>query len=173
MQAAGDGTLTPSTTPPFSKILVANRGEIAVRILRTARDLGIRTVAVYSEVDRGSLHVRLADEAVCLGPPEPLQSYLDQEKILDAVCNSRAEAVHPGYGFLAENCAFARKVENAGLAFIGPDANAIEIMGDKIRSREAMKAAGIPVVPGRSGVTRNNLADLATDVSGRRGRAMS
>jgi len=130
------------------KVLVANRGEIAVRIIRACRNHGIETVAVYSEVDRAEQHVRMADQAVPIGPPEPAKSYLDIERILAAAKSSGADAVHPGYGFLSENADFAQAVADAGLTFIGPSADSIRRMGDKILARQAMEAAGVPIVPG-------------------------
>ena len=121
------------------KLLVANRGEIALRVMRTAREMGIKTVAVFSEADRNGLHVRYADEAVCIGPPPSNQSYLLGNKIIEVAKKFNAEAIHPGYGFLSENAGFARGVKNAGLIFIGPSAESMEMMGSKLAAKETAK----------------------------------
>src|SRR6266436_1972521 len=132
----------------FAKVLVANRGEIAIRVMRTLEEMGIGTVAVYSEPDREALHVRRGEEAYLLGPGPATESYLAVEKIIEAAKKAGAEAIHPGYGFLAENAAFAQACDDAGIVWIGPPPPAIEAMGSKTRSREIMRDAGVPIVPG-------------------------
>lgn len=138
---------------PFGTVLVANRGEIAVRVIRACRDLGLRSVAVYSEADRGALHVRLADSAVEIGPAPPSESYLNLERIIKAAREAGADAVHPGYGFLSENPQLAEACAGAKLTFVGPPAEAMLAMGDKVRARQRMQQAGVPVVPGTDAIT--------------------
>ncbi|HEX2993877.1 MAG TPA: acetyl-CoA carboxylase biotin carboxylase subunit [Anaerolineales bacterium] len=137
----------------FKKILIANRGEIAIRIMRACRELGIRTVAVYSDTDKNALHVQHADEAVHIGPAAPKESYLNVEKIIAAAQQTHADAIHPGYGFLSENASFAHAVASAQLTFIGPSAESIRLMGDKAESKIRMKQAGVPTVPGVEGIS--------------------
>jgi len=144
-------TNSAGTERPFKKVLIANRGEIALRIMRCCRDLGIGTVAVYSTVDRDLKHVRLADEAVCIGPAASAESYLNIPAIIAAAEITRSDAIHPGYGFLAENADFAERVVSSGFKFIGPTADVIRLMGDKVSAIKEMKAAGVPCVPGSDG----------------------
>ncbi len=141
----------------MKKILIANRGEIALRVMRTAKEMGIKTVAVFSEADRRALHVRYADEAVCIGPPPSNQSYLLGDKIIEVAKATGADAIHPGYGFLSENSGFARKVKEAGLIFIGPSAESMEVMGSKIGAKQAVSKFNVPLVPG----TQEALRDVA------------
>ncbi|MBU3029271.1 acetyl-CoA carboxylase biotin carboxylase subunit [Paracoccus marinaquae] len=151
----------------FKKILIANRGEIACRVIKTARKMGIKTVAVYSDADRNALHVKMADEAVHIGPPPANQSYIVIDKIMEAIRQTGAEAVHPGYGFLSENMKFAEALEKAGVAFIGPPATAIEAMGDKITSKKLAQEAGVSTVPGYMGLIAD--AEEAVKISGQIG----
>src|SRR5215469_6782872 len=149
----------------FKKILIANRGEIAVRVARACHELGIQAVAVYSDVDRSSLHVLRADEAYLIGPAPASESYLNIERILEAAARSGAEAIHPGYGFLSENSGFARACSDAGIKFIGPMSDSIEIMGSKTRARKRMQEAGVPVVPGSRGAV-SSLAEAREAAAG-------
>ena len=151
----------------FSKILIANRGEIALRVLRACREMGIKTVAVHSTADADAMHVRLADEAVCIGPPSSRDSYLNVAAILSAATITGAEAIHPGYGFLSENAEFAETVEEHGIAFIGPTAEHIRMMGDKITAKTTMEALGVPLVPGSDGALRS--LDEAREVAAKVG----
>jgi len=144
----------------FTKILIANRGEIACRVIKTARDMGILTVAVYSDADAGSLAVRMADEAVHIGASPASESYLIADKILAAIRETGAQAVHPGYGFLSENADFARTLEAEGIAFIGPPPDAIAAMGDKIESKKLADAAGVSTVPGHMGIIADDTEAL-------------
>ncbi len=150
----------------FDKVLIANRGEIALRIIRACKELGIKTVAVYSEADRDALHVRFADEDVCIGPPQPGQSYLDTKRIIAAAEVTNAGAIHPGYGFLAENADFAEICESCGITFIGPTPDQIRQLGDKIKAKELMKAAGVPVTPGSEGIVPSfaDACDIAKEI---------
>ena len=140
----------------LEKVLIANRGEIALRVLRSCKELGIKTVAVHSTADRDLMHVRLSDESVCIGPPSPTDSYLNIPAIISAMEVTDADAVHPGYGFLSENADFAEQVENSGFTFIGPTAETIRLMGDKVSAIEVMRAAGVPTVPGSNGPIDDN-----------------
>ena len=139
----------------FRKVLIANRGEIAVRVIRACRELGIHTVAVYSEADKDALHAELADEAICIGPAKASESYLNVQQILSAAIVTNAEAIHPGFGFLSENSRFASMCEELNITFIGPDSETIDAMGNKINARKLMMAADVPVIPGSDGVVRD------------------
>ena len=145
----------------FKKVLIANRGEIAVRIIRACREMGILTVAVYSDIDKEALHTQLADEAVCIGPAAPKDSYLNITNILSACVLTGADAIHPGFGFLSENPKFAKMCKECNIKFIGPDYESIELMGNKAKAREIMKEAGVPVVPGYEGKIENELHALS------------
>lgn len=136
----------------LKKVLIANRGEIAVRIIRACREMGIRTVAIYSEADKNALHTKLADESICIGPAPSAKSYLNIKAILEAACLTGADSIHPGFGFLSENSSFAKICEEMGIKFIGPNHNLIELLGNKSKAKETMKKAGVPVVPGSEGL---------------------
>ncbi len=150
----------------FKKILVANRGEIALRIIRACKDMGIRTVAVHSTADANSLHVRFADESVCIGPPKSADSYLNVPAIISAAEITDAEAIHPGYGFLAENASFAEICNSTGIRFIGPSPESIKLMGDKAKARETVKKSGVPVLPGSDGIVteENSAVEIAREL---------
>jgi acetyl-CoA carboxylase biotin carboxylase subunit len=139
----------------FKKILIANRGEIAIRVVKACREMGILTVAVYSDADRKSLHVQMADEAVPIGPAPAVESYLNMERIIAAAHGAGAEAIHPGYGFLAENSDFARRCEKEKIVFIGPNSNALELVGDKVRARQTMDKAGVSIIPGMNSIPKD------------------
>src|ERR671929_239030 len=136
----------------FKKVLIANRGEIALRVICACKELGIRTVAVYSEADRNSLHVRFADEAICIGPPRTSESYLNIPAVISAAEIANVDAIHPGYGLLSENANFAEVCETSGVKFIGPPPEVTRLMGEKEKARIAMKSAGVPILPGSDGV---------------------
>ncbi len=136
----------------FKKILIANRGEIALRVICACKELGIRTVAIYSEADRNSLHVRFADEAICIGPPQLAQSYLNIPSVISAAEIANVDAIHPGYGLLAENANFAEVAETCNIKFIGPPPEITRLMGEKEKARAAMKRAGVPILPGSEGI---------------------
>ena len=150
----------------LKKVLIANRGEIAVRIIRACREMGIRTVAIYSEVDKNALHVQLADEAICVGPAPSNKSYLNVKAILEAACLTGADSIHPGFGFLSENPNFAKICQETGIKFIGPDYKLIELLGNKSRAKETMKRAGVPVVPGSDGLiySKEQAVNLAEQI---------
>ena len=158
--------MASSSKRSFKKVLVANRGEIAVRVIRACRDLGLSTVAIYSTADRNALHVQMADEAVCVGPPEGHASYRNIPNIISAAEISQAEAIHPGYGFLSENAHFAEICHAAGITFIGPSPETISLMGDKARAKALMREAGVPVVPGSIGTiaTESEGLDVASEI---------
>ena len=141
----------------LKKILIANRGEIAVRIIRACREMGIRTVAIYSEADKNALHKTLADEAICIGPAQSAKSYLNIKAIIETACLTGADSIHPGFGFLSENANFAKICKEIGIKFIGPSSELIELLGNKSQAKETMKKAGVPVVPGSDGLIHSSL----------------
>src|SRR5215813_8769788 len=149
--------------PMFSKILIANRGEIALRVHRACRELGIATVAVHSTADADAMHVRLADESVCIGPPQAAESYLNIPALIAAAEITGAEAIHPGYGFLSENAEFAEVCERCKIKFIGPPSALMRLMGDKVRARKAMSQAGVPILPGTDVIETEQQALEATE----------
>ncbi len=150
----------------LKKVLIANRGEIAVRIIRACREMGVRTVAIYSEADKNALHVQLADEAICIGPAPSNKSYLNIKAILEAACLTGADSIHPGFGFLSENANFAKICQEMGIKFIGPDYKLIELLGNKSKAKETMKRAGVPVVPGSDGLiySKEQAVNLAEQI---------
>ena len=150
----------------FDKILIANRGEIALRIIRACKEMNIKTVAIYSEVDKDSLHVKLADEAVCIGPASSNKSYLNVKNILEAACLTNSTAIHPGFGFLSENSKFAKMCEECNIKFIGPNYNVIDMMGNKSNAKEMMKKSGVPVIPGSEGIIKDyaNAKEVASKI---------
>ena len=150
----------------LKKVLIANRGEIAVRIIRACREMGIRTVAIYSEADKNALHTTLADEAICIGPAPSAKSYLNMKAILEAACLTGADSIHPGFGFLSENSSFAKICEEMGIKFIGPNHKLIELLGNKSKAKETMKKAGVPVVPGSEGLlsSKKQAVELAEKI---------
>jgi len=152
----------------FKKILIANRGEIALRVICACKELGIRTVAIYSEADRHSLPVRFADEAICIGPPQLAQSYLNIPAVISAAEIANVEAIHPGYGLLAENANFAEVCETCGITFIGPPPEITRLMGEKEKARAAMKKAGVPILPGSEGIAAGRVSSDHQSVRGRR-----
>ena len=135
----------------MNKILIANRGEIAVRIIRACKEMNIKTVAVYSEIDKDALHTRLADEAICIGPANSMKSYLNVKNIIEAAMITKADSIHPGFGFLSENAQFAKICEESNIKFIGPKSNVIDLLGNKSKAKEMMKKEGVPVIPGSDG----------------------
>ena len=139
----------------MNKILIANRGEIAVRIIRACKEMNIKTVAVYSEIDKDALHTRLADEAICIGPANPKESYLNIKNIIEAARITKADSIHQGFGFLSENAQFAKICEESNIKFIGPSYKVIDLMGNKSNAKELMKKAGVPVIPGSEGSIKN------------------
>ena len=139
----------------LNKVLIANRGEIAVRIIRACKEMNIKTVAIYSDIDKDAMHTRLADEAICIGPADPRKSYLDFKNIIEAASITGADSIHPGFGFLSENSRFAKICEESNIKFIGPSYKVIDLMGNKSNAKELMKKAGVPVIPGSDGSIKN------------------